>query len=260
MRAEQLTGAFLDIVDRTTNPVITRVPRHKSRTAPLSSICRLRVRPGTADEQRAVELGSGWFVSSRLLLTAAHVVDPLSRGGSDRRRIEVRSGLGGPGSSFQLPLPRRFELHPGWIGSNRRDGSPVDMAGIFFDEPHGNRLGTFEIGVVNGTKLLRQQTIVLGYPGTNLPGAGPHERVVDRLCWDMGEVKGIGAGMLRHSANTLGGQSGGPVLLPSVDGRRSRAVGIHVSALPGDLVNLGVHIDAVNARIIQDWIREADAR
>jgi V8-like Glu-specific endopeptidase len=75
----------------------------------------------------------------------------------------------------------------------------------------------------------------------------------------------MGPGLIYYTADTVGGQSGGPVWIKRTDGRRSlvgvnvgsEQVGVETTGKPPPFLNLGVHLNEENFAQVQRWFRAA---
>jgi V8-like Glu-specific endopeptidase len=171
--------------------------------------------------------GTGFLVSPTLLLTAAHVVEPLIEemkeraGSTEDASILFHNQLEGPG---QWPVKAR--LAPQWLvcmsppnGSNGKlalDNVPdaaqkLDFALIQLSEPVGNVTGTVDVTSPPDPEVQGRLTVI-GYEGGSACVLDDH--VISELAAE--------ACRIHHGVNTVSGMSGGPCI-----DSEGRAVGLH---------------------------------
>jgi glutamyl endopeptidase len=181
-----------------------RVKIEDTTVFPFRWLCRLEITSATG----ARWLGTGWFISPSVIVTAGHCVFIHNHGGWVKQ-IVVHVAQNGTYSSKSL-VSDQFATTRGWAEGR---GTVNDYGAIFVQA--GDQ-GFFGYGVFGDSILANALANVSGYPQDKPPGT----------LW--GHVKGLlppQALSLKYDIDTFGGMSGAPVVL--WDGRDYVAVGIH---------------------------------
>jgi V8-like Glu-specific endopeptidase len=257
---------------------------------PFRWICALDIEPHSGGDHWR---GSGLLVGPRQVLTAAHVL--YDSDGQEPRSVTViparnsrRQPLGQT-TAVAYSLPGRF-FPPGVrrvpevvAGTGRGSDFAIvtlgsDIANRTYRALDGRRLGhwgskvsgsgtqirTLSRGFLNG-----QSVNVAGYPGDKCgtqpldERSGCDKRDVASTLWcGQGTVLPDDSGfegVLLHTADTYGGQSGGPVWMRFANGSRI-LVGIHVAPQQNRIDgapakgNQAVHISDRVLAMIRSWI------
>jgi V8-like Glu-specific endopeptidase len=209
MRAPAVRDGLLEVVIADDD----RVEVGNTDDYPWRCIASLRIT--AADGSRWI--GTAWFVSPRVMLTAAHCVYIHERGGWVRQ-IEVIPGRRGSERPHGSCIATEFRSVRGWTEDSDRD---FDYAAILLPEdcPLGEELGWFGLEVRQDSEFADLTINLSGYPGDKPTGTQWfHSNVVT----DVDEY------VVTYRADTAGGQSGAPVWVwkPST-GRFG--VGIHTN-------------------------------
>lgn len=163
-------------------------------------------------------IGTGWFVSPKVLITAGHCV--YIKGGSVPARegwvkkIQVMPGRNESVTPFGMQSAVEFWTVKGWGegGQEAYDYGAIILPGAFPTD-----LGAFGFAVLNDQTLKDRIINVAGYPGDQPQGT---------LWYDYREIASLSPDKVYYEADTAGGQSGAPVYLIRPDKQRV-AVGVH---------------------------------
>jgi len=193
--------------------------------------CSLRIiaRDGSA------WLGTGFFISPRVLATAGHNVfingrDPDRRGWV--RNIEVIPGRDGNELPFGSALSTRFYSVRGWADDANTE---FDYGAIVLDpsEALGNSTGWIGFGAYSDATLRSVWANLSGYPS---------DRGRGREQWYMARrVDSVSARKVFYDIDTFGGQSGSAVYRIK-DGSRY-AIGIHAYGVGARPLNSATRIN-----------------
>jgi V8-like Glu-specific endopeptidase len=229
---------------------------------PYSAIASLEI----TDKTGVGWLGTGWFISPRTLLTAGHVVfirdaeDPDAEGWvSSIRVIPGRNGTGPNSEPFGNATSVRFRAATGWVnpdavGANDGKVDFYDIGAILLDQPIGEDVGTFSLGVFGQQELLDARLNIAGYPADK---TGADEAT---LWFDANKPvratmsqSGI-AGKIFYTIDTFGGQSGAPIFVVEPDGSRT-AVGVHAYGIGNGITsNSGTRLTDTILNTVQSWM------
>lgn len=187
-----------------------RVRITDTESYPWRAICSLRIsaRDGSS------WIGTGWFISKRVLITAGHCLYIHDRGGWVRS-IEVLPGRDGNEQPFGSKKATRFRSTSGWVNNKTPQfdyGAILLRANEEFDPFPGNLL--YE--VMSNSELTGQRVNVAGYPGDKPTGT---------MWWHHDKITSVEASTISYLTDTAGGQSGAAAFLKTGDERI--AVGIH---------------------------------
>jgi glutamyl endopeptidase len=199
--------------------------------APWRAICSLQMRGPTGSGA----IGTGWFVGPRTVLTAGHCVFSNFFFGGWAATVDVvpgRNGLGPPAESepFGRVTSTSFSSVDRWQSDEDPD---FDIGCIHLDEPLGETVGWFPLGVRTAEQLEGFLVNVSGYPADRSDGAAQyhgHNRILR-----------VSERRLFYEVDTFGGQSGAPVwIYESDDTTRPLAVGVHAYGIGGTPASLGI--------------------
>ena len=175
-------------------------------------------------------IGTGWFISPRVLVTAGHVVHIKHSGVPGRdgwvQEVKVMPGRKGTELPYGSSTSVRFYSVRGWADDGDEE---FDYGAIVLADSLGDRTGWFEFGAYSDARLATFNANVSGYPGDKPAGTQwYHARRVDSTS----------NRQVSYETDTAGGQSGSAVYRIS-NGRRT-AFAVH--AYGGARVNSGTRI------------------
>jgi V8-like Glu-specific endopeptidase len=224
---------------------------------------RVRVRDTTADPWRkiccltitgangAVARGTAWFVGPRTLLTAGHCVYSTVLFGGWAQEIYVEPARDGAEVPFGTLKSTWFSTLRAWIDDETPD---MDVGCIQLDEPHGERLGWFEIDTGWDDVAEPDTVTIAGYPVDRDSG--------NAMYLHRSSLLRSTATQLFYDVDTVGGQSGAPVWMDAADGS-SKAIGIHAYGASGELdpvlgveANYGRRFTSELMVTIASWVSE----
>jgi V8-like Glu-specific endopeptidase len=189
-----------------------RAPDDFMRTNPWRQICALRIRSRTGRSF----VGTGWFISPRLLATAGHCVFMRDEGGW-AASIDVIPGKFGDQDPYGRRTSSIFATVDGWVDEGGRD---FDYGVILLEDTElGGAVGNFEVQAATNAELTGATARISGYPADRDRAEFQyyHERTLTR----------ISQSRLMYDIDTFGGQSGSPIW--SQENGKVVAVGIHTT-------------------------------
>lgn len=199
---------------------------------PFTAICALRIKTRTG----ATYIGTGYFVSPRVILTAGHCVYIHSAGGW-AEAIEVSPARNGKDTPFGTVVAKKFYALDAW---RKKQDSNSDFGIIVLPEGSslGTRTGYFECKTLRCNADYKKHLLhISGYPGDK---GGKQQWYMS----GMGECQGP---LLKYDIDTMGGQSGSPVWI-SIDNRHY-AVGVHTMGNP-TMGNFATRINRTIMRVV----------
>ena len=186
-------------------------------------------------------IGTGWFISPNVLITAGHVVHIKGSGVPGRdgwvNEIRVIPGRDGTSKPYGEALSTKFFSVRGWTENGNGE---YDYAAIVLDEKLGKRTGWFGFGLYGDDDLKRTTANISGYPGDKPSGT---------QWYAARRVDSVGPRKVFYDVDTAGGQSGSAVYRIK-DGSR---YGIAVHAYGGAVVNSGTRINRAVFDNMQAW-------
>ena len=224
---------------------------------PYSAIASLEI---TAHDN-SQWLGTGWFVSPRVLVTAGHCVfiqaaeNPIAGGWVQSIRVVPgRNGTGDGSEPFDSAVATTFRSVTGWVN----DGSEEHDYGVLvLDTPLGAGTGAFSIGVYSDADLLNMDLSVAGYPADKGdPNRDPSTNVAElnTLWYDTKAINRVTDNKVFYDIDTYGGESGAPVFVADANGSLRTAVAIHAyGTSQGENSNSGTRINQEVYKTILDW-------
>jgi glutamyl endopeptidase len=211
---------------------------------------RTRISPASAYPWRAIAslaitagngtswIGTAWFISPRLLMTAGHCVFMPDQGGW-ARQIVVMPGRDGAQQPYGRAVSASFRSVTGWTTNRHRS---FDYGAILLGPQQrlGDTVGWFGWQVRDDAGLNGQTVNISGYPGDKPAGT---------QWFHANKVTAVTPTTFTYQVDTAGGQSGAPVWM-LLNGQRI-AVGIHTNgALSG---NSATRINGNVATNINAW-------
>ena len=220
--------------------------------SPWRRICALRMRAPSG----AMALGTGWFVGPKTLVTAGHCVHSTQFFGGWADTIEVIPGLIGAGPAatmrpFGSVSSTRFSSVDKWIESEDAD---FDIGCIHLEEPLGNTVGWFAVGVRPAEELTGFMVNISGYPGDRGNGNEQYHAV--------NRVLQVSDRRIFYDVDTFGGQSGAPVWIQETPDSAPVAVGVHAYGIGGTPGSFGITANSAPRIIpevfdtISGWIEQ----
>ncbi|MBN1344720.1 MAG: trypsin-like peptidase domain-containing protein [Phycisphaerae bacterium] len=203
----------------------------KSTTSyPYRTIGRIR-----ADFSSGGIAGTGVLIGRKTVLTCAHVVTKNRSWGKNMTFTPGQSGSYKPYGSIKVV--RKFVLTK-YFNNNKERG--YDIAVLVLDKAIGHKTGYMVMAHNTASYFSKTRGLnTAGYPG-DLGGT--------KLYLAYGKSAGTTGNLVRHYADSAGGQSGSPVWIYNTSGKTRRLVGVHVA---GDSsYNLAVRL----SKTYFDWI------
>lgn len=202
-----------------------RERRTDTELSPLSMICSV-----TATDGIGTSNGTGWLVSPRVVVTAAHVLCNTDE------NFQATSAIIRPGREVGKEPFGAFQVHPkDWMLATDYDGSgpaASDFAVILLGPEPSSPLGFFGVGALSDAALADRLVIIGGYPKwvgvtTNII---PKDEEYLRMYIHRDRILSLRPGQIFYDVDTFRGQSGAPVvMMPRQDDPFSGplVVGIH---------------------------------
>ena len=215
----------------------------KSGLAPIRSLAAILA----VDRQNGgVQIGTGWFFSPGLLVTAGHVL------------FDHKSKLGEMKEAFVLPMhnnsipdarglfeqihvkPKQFRHTEGWVKHQDR---ATDFAAIVLPESQHSRHWcntSVELNdeVLGSGRVGGQDILIAGYPAKPPAGAAPGTMWIAA-----GTLGGRDAKQISYKIDTSGGQSGTAVFLSTQKGAYVLGIHNYGIALDGKRFNQATRIN-----------------
>lgn len=183
----------------------TRVPVANVNAYPYTASALLYV---TYEDGTGEYLISGSFVSNRVILTAGHCLENKSHG----QAVNVEVKPGGRDSSFSKVGASKFAVSTEWHKSKNHD---YDYGIIILEESMNT--GFLSLKERTDSDLKNKGVINYGYPEDKDGGTGS-------LWYGEGTIKSVYTRSIKHDVDTIGGNSGSPIILKSDS---YNIVGIH---------------------------------
>ncbi len=214
-----------------------RRPVSDWRALPWSRICSVwAYSPGITS------VGTGWLLTPRVVVTAAHVI----LAGAPPARIEVYAGSARPGQGPKA-LARRARPSPLWGGAGSLE---YDFAALWLDAELG---GSFPVPPPAPDAALQAMSVAIpGFPREPERGGGRDQ------WYHHNALARVEPASLFYDIDTTEGESGAPLLF-APDGATDRAmvVGIHGAGFDatGEYLNRAQRIDDPTYRQLLEWAR-----
>jgi V8-like Glu-specific endopeptidase len=186
-------------------------------------------------------IGTGWFISPNVLITAGHVVfiNGSSVPGQNGwvNRIRAIPGRNGSVKPFGEASSTRFYSVRGWT----EDGNPeYDYGAIVLDAPLGNQTGWVGFGAYGDDDLRTATANISGYPGDKPNGT---------QWYGARKIDSVGPRKVFYDVDTAGGQSGSAVY--RIKNGSRYAVAVH--AYGGAVVNSGTRVNRAVFDNLKKW-------
>lgn len=195
-------------------------------TFPYKSICLLEI----LDNNNERYQGTGFFISSRCVVTAGHCV---FFNGNWAKEITVLSTIKNKSGSFEKTSSNTFKSVKGWVseGNINFDYGAVILNDSTLYTPIG-------AGLKLNNDVNENRIVISGYPKDK-----------NKNQWmSNGVVQKRSKFRLYYELDTLEGNSGSPIL--SNSGINSNVIGIHTQ---GDHPNYGIRLNQQIINRIQEW-------
>lgn len=190
-------------------------------------------------------LGTAWFISSRVLVTAGHVVCIKNSGVPGRdgwvRSMRVVPGRSGTTTPFGEVTSTSFHSVRGWVEHGNEE---YDYGAIVLDQPKGDETGWFSFGRYTDADLKTVTGNISGYPGDKSPGT---------QWYAARRIDSITTRKIHYDIDTAGGQSGACVYRIKDGGRY--AIAIH--AYGGTTTNSGTRINQAVFDNLSKWMADS---
>ena len=226
-----------------------RKPVPNTRVRPYSAICSLEInfRFGSG------EIGTGWLVAPRLVITAGHCVFNKKKGGF-ATEILVSPGRNGSSHWQAQTVPAtggRFRTSPEY-GTGSDTSPDFDYGAIILPKAFVDT-GNFGFDVYDEFKLKQETFNAVGYPADKPFGTmwGHAKRLANVL-----------SRRLEYQIDTEVGQSGSPVFdMVQENGQTFFvAVGVHNAGSQSHLINSATRINDEVHKRFQSWIKLSEAQ
>ncbi|MCL1936683.1 MAG: trypsin-like peptidase domain-containing protein [Defluviitaleaceae bacterium] len=169
--------------------------------------------------------GSGTMVGPTTILTAGHVLFSLTHGWA----TSIRVTPGGTQSNFSSAWATSFSTTNGWVNSSANNPNFDFDYGVIRIGQNLNT-GWFGARTETNSTLNNGTAMVIGFPGDKARGT---------MWYDTGSISNAATRSFRHFADTVGGNSGGPVVLIN---NWQYVVGIHVAGNQSQQFNLAARV------------------
>jgi V8-like Glu-specific endopeptidase len=199
---------------------------------PFNAICLIHGM--VAPNQRAREVGTGWLMHPRVVITSAHILlDPTAYSGVAGRRARFARLWFGSGEDQLSGDIAQHRIHPNYVSSNYSDD--FDIAAILLPE-------ALAIEPLSATSLSNAATQgrpigMVGHPYGQRP-----------MKSGFSQVSQLDPGLFAYGLDTYPGDSGGPVFL--------RAGAEPVIALHTSVRAAGATANRLRAALLQPLIPE----
>lgn len=223
---------------------------------PWRCICHLEVE----FESGPVGLGTGFFISADLIITAAHVL--VDRRGPQgwgtprlARRVRVIPGRNGTVAPYGYFVCDQFRIPPPWMDRKvpEKVAARHDYAAIVVppdlkvqNENFGKRMGYFGLRAFADAELSAARLLFINNAGYPYEAEKPY----GTLWYNAGRVGRIDDAFVEYLVDTEGGQSGSPVYFYDDAAAQRYVIAIHTT---GDFVNRGLRITPEIFAVMKGW-------
>jgi V8-like Glu-specific endopeptidase len=183
-------------------------------------------------------IGSGVLVSQNCVLTCAHNVFNMGRGGWGNV-VEFRPAQDGQGTPYGITAAAKLLAPAGYTTSSSRP-SQFDYAVVVLSRSIGQEIGWWGYASESDQFFNAREFNVTGYPGDK----------GGREMWSCQGAIVPGLELLKYNIDTDDGQSGGPVWAQV--GNDIVTYGVHITGTSGG--NSGVRLTTARFNQIRGWI------
>jgi glutamyl endopeptidase len=237
-------GNTARITDRTILEVVVgfddrvRVTKERMAVNPWRQISTVRI----VSQSERTYVGTGWFITPRVLATAGHCVFLQDDGGWPES-IRVIPAKHGSHEPFASLTSKRFASVDGWVEKRQRD---FDYGVIFLEDAvAGTQVGNFAVQALGLTELKGTEAQISGYPADRDRAQFQYFHM--RPMVDVTDTR------LIYDIDTFGGQSGSPIWQETVENGLV-VVGIHTTG--GVSSNSGTRITGDVLDNLVQWTTE----
>ena len=212
-----------------------RVAIEDTQQYPYRAICSLIITAPTGHRF----IGSGWFVSSRTIITAAHCLYFHKYGGL-ATSIEVYPGRNGNQLPYGRGTATDIRCTADWMDHKEM---AADYGAIILpaNQPIGDQVGFFGYEVLGKRDTQRLTLNLSGYPADKRP--------LGQQWYHSRRTTKVDATSIQYRIDTYGGQSGAPVWYQ--DNGKRYVVGIHTYG--GSSVNAATRITQEVFEKLEEW-------
>lgn len=223
-------------------PSDNRLRVSDTKEFPFNNICFITSAAGNGYRS----IGTGFFVSPRVIITAAFNVHP-GPGGDFFNSFDVYPARNG--RPDKLTAAVRVETTSEWVNS----GAQEHCFGVLILDEDVEGVVPLQLGVLDTGELERAFLNVVGYPGDEVNLVVDHAPMYSLS----GRVRQVSPQEIYHDASTTGGMGGAPLILVTND-NEVQVLGIHTfGEAPNQPFKKAVRItDSVKDQITE-WIEEA---
>lgn len=191
-------------------------------------------------------VGTAWFISPRVLITAGHCVLIKNSGNAKLdgwvKKIQVMPGRDGDILPYGGMTSTEFWSVSGW-GNNGQE--ICDYGAIVLPGPFKSDIGYMGYGVYPDNELLASIANIQGYPSDKRDPSGT-------LWYDKREISSVNPDKVYYAADTAGGQSGASVYII----RNGQRISVAIHAYGGATANSGTRISPLVFANLEQWKKQ----